>query len=95
MEPGRLIFRVHAIRRMADRDISVSDVRAVLESGEVIESYPDDTPFPSKLVLSHIGQRPLHVVAAHDQDNGRTFIVTVYEPDAAQWDPTFRRRLDR
>lgn len=95
MELGRLLFRVHAIRRMAERDISVVDVRRVLEGGEVIETYPEDTPFPSRLVLGWIGSRPLHVVAAEDAEEGRTFIVTVYEPDKAQWDPTFRRRLDR
>ena len=90
-----LVFRVHAIRRMAERDISVSDVRVALESGEVIEKYPEDQPHPSKLVLGHVAGRPLHVVAAEDPESGRNVIVTVYEPDAAQWDPAFRRRLDR
>ena len=80
---------------MAERDISVPDVRAVLESGDVIASYPDDKPYPSNLVLGVVGARPLHVVAAEDPEGGPTFIVTVYEPDAAQWDATFRRRLDR
>ncbi len=89
------MFRVHAIRRMAERDISVPDVRAILESGEIIEIYPDDKPHPSKLVLGRVGGRPLHDVAAEDPDGGRTFIVTVYEPSSAQWDPTLKRRLDR
>ena len=55
MESGELVFSVHAIRRMAERDIAVSDVRMVLESGEVIESYPDDQPYPSKLALGSVG----------------------------------------
>ena len=42
----RLIFRVHAVRRMFERGISEEDVRAVLATGETIESYPSDTPYP-------------------------------------------------
>jgi hypothetical protein len=48
---GRLVFPVHAIQRMALRNISAAEVRAVLTSGEAIEEYPDDTPYPSRLVL--------------------------------------------
>ena len=42
MEPGMLVFRVHALRRMAHRRISVDDVREASRSGEIIEAYPDD-----------------------------------------------------
>lgn len=80
---------------MAERDISVADVHAVLENGEVVESYPEDDPYPSHLVFRRVGRRPLHVVAAEDPESDRTFVITVYEPDGAQWDPTFTRRLDR
>ena len=44
MEPRMLVFRVHALRRMARRGISVDEVREALRSGEIIEAYPDDTP---------------------------------------------------
>ena len=43
-----------------------SDVLQVLDSGEEIEQYPEDTPFPSVLLLARVGGRPLHVVAATD-----------------------------
>ncbi len=95
MKPGELVFSVHAIRRMAERDISVPDVRSVLDSGEIIESYPDDQPHRSMLVLGRVNGRPLHVVAAEESDGARIYIVTVYEPDEAQWDSMFRRRVKR
>ena len=60
-----LLFRVHAIERMARRNIGIEDVRAVLDSGEVIEDYPDDFPYPSALVLGWVKNRPLHVVVAN------------------------------
>lgn len=77
---------------MAERGISLDDIRQVLESGEVIESYPGDRPYPSRLILGYAGDRPLHVVAAEADDLNRTIIVTVYEPDPALWEPEFRQR---
>ena len=77
---------------MESRGISVSDVLHVLASGEPIEQYPDDTPFPSTLMLARVGDRPLHVVAARDDTNDLTYVVTVYEPDSNEWDVEFRRR---
>jgi len=47
----RLVFRVHAIQRMFERGFTEEDVRSVVETGENIEYYPDDSPFPSRLML--------------------------------------------
>lgn len=87
-----LIFRVHAIQRMFERQITIEDVRGVLETGETIERYPDDTPYPSRLVLGWRGRRPLHVVAADVVERDEIVVITVYEPDQALWGPDFRRR---
>ncbi len=92
MVANRLVFRMHAIRRMFQRQISIEDVRHVLTTGQVIEDYPNDTPYPSHLVLGQCGTRPLHVVAADNVASRETIIITVYEPDPAQWEPGFRRR---
>ncbi|MFQ5773903.1 MAG: DUF4258 domain-containing protein [Kiloniellaceae bacterium] len=72
--------------------MSIAEVRHVLETGEDIETYPDDTPYPSRLVLGWIGARPLHVVAADNAEAGETVVITVYEPDPASWNRDFRRR---
>jgi hypothetical protein len=87
-----LVFRVHAIRRMVQRNITVTDVRKVLATGEIIEVYPDDTPYPSRLVLGWLGNRPIHVVAADKTDTDETIIITAYEPGTDQWEPGFQRR---
>jgi len=88
----KLIFRVQAIRRMAHRGISVADVRQVLQSGEIIEQYPDDVPYPSRLVLGFIDSRPIHVITADNPDSSETIVITTYEPDASHWDQSFRTR---
>ena len=72
--------------------ITVADVLMVLREGERIEEYPDDTPFPSALLSGTVAGRRLHVVAAHDGAEDVTYVITTYEPDPAEWDPTFRRR---
>ncbi len=77
----RLVFRVHAVQRMAERGITIEDVRDVVRSGDAIREYPDDTPYPSYLILGWRGKRPLHVVAADDHDSQTTIIITAYEPD--------------
>lgn len=88
----KLIFAFHATQRMLQRKISVDDVKYVIEHGEVIEPYPDDTPFPSRLLLGKIGSRALHVVAADNHQAQETVIITAYEPNILLWDADFRRR---
>jgi hypothetical protein len=77
---------------MESREISVSDVLHVLAFGEQIEQYPDDTPFPSVLMVAWVRERPLHVVAARDAANDVTYVVTAYQPDSSEWDADFRQR---
>ena len=89
---SHLVFRVHAIQRMFQRHFSKEDVRRTLESGEVIEEYLDDKPYPSRLVLGWIGQRPVHVVVAENNEAQETIVITVYEPEPEKWEADFTRR---
>ena len=86
-----LIFRIHAVQRMFERDISVEDVRMVISEGVVIEDYPDDTPFPSRLIFGWCERRPIHVVVAINEVRS-VIVVTVYEPDQEKWDFDLSRR---
>lgn len=95
MTQSRLIYRVHAIRRMFEQGIRGPDVEQVIASGEVIKEYPEDKPYPSRLVLGFVGGRPLHVVAADNTADVETIIITVYEPDPRRWDESFHRRIAR
>lgn len=77
---------------MFERGVSEGDVRHVLGSGERIADYPDDQPYPSYLVLGRAGIRALHVVAADNDEDRETIVITVYEPNPRQWDAELRRR---
>ena len=92
---GHLVFRPHAIQRMFERGISTSQVRLALEEGQVIEDYPDDMPYPSRLVLGWHESRPIHVVAARNDEENETIVITVYEPDPDKWEPDFKGRKRR
>ena len=41
----------HAVKRFRERGIKIKDVRTAVYSGEIIEQYPDDYPYPSCLIL--------------------------------------------
>ena len=77
---------------MFQRSIDEEDVRRVLETARLIEEYPDDQPYPSRLVLGWSGSRPIHIVIADNYVDNEVIVVTVYEPDPDGWEPDFTRR---
>jgi Domain of unknown function (DUF4258) len=92
MDCKRVVFSGHAIQRMFERTISRDDVLAVIAQGETIAEYPDDKPYPGRLLLGPLGSRPLHVVLASDEKVGLCIVVTVYEPNLEHWSGDFRTR---
>lgn len=87
----KLVFPRYVLKRMIEREISVAEVRSVLESGDPIENYQADQP-PRYLVLGWSDKRPIHVVAEDDPVSGQTIVVTAYEPDRKLWKAGFRER---
>jgi hypothetical protein len=77
---------------MFERRISEDDVHHVLNTGEIVEDYPNDTPYPSQLLLGWSEDRPLHLVVANDAADNERIVITVYEPDSGHWEPDFKRR---
>ena len=88
----KLIFRAHAIQRMFERQITAGEVRQAIRNGKTIADYPHDKPFPSKLILGWVADRPIHVVIAEEPSSGNVIVITVYEPDPTRWDETFEKR---
>ncbi len=88
----KLSFSGHVFKRMAERSFSPDIIKSVIENGTVIKSYPDDTPYPSRLILGFDGKRPVHVVSAYNSENDTEYVITVYEPDALKWSDDFTER---
>ncbi len=85
-------YRVHATRRMFEKQITNEDVEQVLERGQIIEHYDDDLPF-RRLLLNGRGSRgPLHVVVVAHLAEKRLSVITTYEPEPHRWTNDFSRR---
>ncbi len=86
-------FTRHAIKRMSERGISDEEVECATFDGLVIEQYPDDKYGPSFLLCGQTpGGRILHV------QWGLTLpvkVITVYEPDPAEWTQNFTARKEK
>jgi len=88
----KTIFRVHAVQRMFERDVSVKKLLGAIANGETIEDYSSEMPEPSRLILGFHGKRPFHVVASENPKTNETTIITVYIPDPNKWNKDFKSR---
>jgi sulfur transfer protein SufE len=93
MRNEKITYRLHAVKRMFERKISAEEVRYVLETGEAIEEYPDDAPYPSRLILGCYKGRIIHIVAANNCLDEEIIVITVYEPDPSEWDQECKKRI--
>jgi hypothetical protein len=87
-----ILYSAHALKRIFQRGLTLQAVAQALAQGEVITHYPDDQPYPSKLMLGWDAGVPVHVVAALTEQ-GDTVVITAYVPEPSLWDETFKRKL--
>ena len=92
MDCSSVHYSRHAIERMFQRGFPPAAIAAVLQADEVIASYPEDTPYPSQLLLGFVSEQPVHVVVARDPATGACFVVTVYRPDPQLWEQDYKTR---
>ena len=87
-----LVITQHSRKRFAERGITVQDIIYTIQTGEIIEAYPTDTPFPSCLILGYSGERALHVCASIDSD--LVYVIMAYSPDPAKWEADWKTRKE-
>ena len=85
----------HAATRMNERDISRNEVKFTLQQGIVIQNYPTDRPLPSYLLLAFPNGQPIHLLVGYDASQHYCALITVYEPDPAEWSVDFTRKTSR
>lgn len=84
----------HCLERLQERDISINDVESCLQTGEIIEEYPDDFPHPSCLIFGYTrGNKVLHIVV--DLDGNTIFFITAYYPDTAKFETDLKTRKEQ
>ncbi len=75
---------IHAQAHMFERGISTADVRAVLETGEVLERFR---------ILGWVHQRPMHVIYYGAADE--RIVISLSDPSDSPelWTPDFKWRI--
>lgn len=92
---GRLLWTYHVNMRLVERGISRPMVMESIDSYHIIEHYPQSQTshyLPSCLVYAEHSGITIHILFAIDKDGDTVRVITVYQPDPAQWETGFRRR---
>lgn len=88
-----LEITMHAAKRLEQRGITIKDITSCILSGEIIEQYPTDYPFPSCLILGlSVNRQYIHVVVGSDLET--LWIITAYLPDSQKWEPDLKTRKE-
>lgn len=90
VDKGEFLWSQHCLERIQERNISRDSVFKAIAAGEIIESYDDDFPHPSCLILGFENKSPLHVVCGCD--GSTVFVVTAYVPDKTKFESDFKTR---
>jgi len=81
----------HILERLIRRGICMDDVESALLSGEIIEQYPTDYPYPSCLVLGYTkADKALHVVCGSNLNE--LWLITAYYPNPVEWTEDYKQR---
>ena len=90
-ENGSIRWTGHILKRLMQRGIFQVSVVQAIRSGEIIEQYPDDYPYPSCLLLgtTEAGEA-LHIVCVIGE--GKVWLITAYHPDPDEWESDLKTR---
>jgi hypothetical protein len=87
---GSYRYTVHGARQRIERRLAGDEIEAAIESGEIIEDYPEHHYGPCCLILGFTSSgKALHLVCSC---RSVVDIITVYEPDPSEWEPDLRTR---
>ena len=92
----KYLYLPHAIRQMSrpDRMITTAEVRSVIENGQIIEDYPEDSRGHSCLILGKgYNERPIHIVCS--PKNEFLAIITAYIPGPDEWSKDYKVRVKK
>lgn len=84
----------HASNRCEQRNISKKDIKNCILTGEIIEQYPGDFPWPSCLIYGYTADNKIiHVVVSDSGEASK--IITAYIPDTKTFEPDLKTRKEK
>lgn len=92
----QVLYTRHARNEMRLEEfgpIHEHEVFEAIQSGKIIEDYPEAEPYPCVLIFGKtMTDRPMHIVCAYADDDDLAVVITVYEPNPNRWVDFERRR---
>ena len=92
----RVYYTYHAKFEMENEEFgSILDreVYETIQTGEVIEEYLKDRPYPGFLIFGKTNvDRPLHIVCSYNEEEKTAIVITVYQPNPDLWIDYEKRR---
>lgn len=86
-----IVWTDHVLRQLQERGIFGEDIEACIMSGEIIEQYPNDYPYPSCLVLGcSVKDKYIHTVVGSEGEH--IWIITAYYPSLQKWESDLKTR---
>ena len=92
IQQGRIEWSAHALKRMLEKGISRASEKHIICTGEMIENYPDDKPFPSGLFYGIRINKKIISVLGYDFTDQKIFLITAYWPDEEHFETDLKTR---
>ena len=87
-----ILYSTHALQRMFSRSITEEEIKNCLLNGFLVTEYPNDNPYPSRLLTATYHQRTIHIVTAYNPEEKQHIIITAYVPNPEIWNEDFTKR---
>ncbi len=86
IQSGRIRITDHADEEAQNDRLSYEEIFFSVFTGEIIENYLQDKPYPSCLVYGRtFKDEPVHSVWAYNEETLWAVLITVYRPDHRRW----------
>jgi len=86
IEANRIRITDHADEEANNDGISLIEALETISTGEIIEQYADDKPYPSCLIYSKLESGDIiHTVWAFNRATNSSVLITTYRPDPERW----------
>jgi hypothetical protein len=83
---NRIRITDHADEETENDQLTFDEIFFSVFTGEIIENYPDDNPYPSCLIYGKaFSGDPIHSVWAFNEHSQWAVLITVYRPDSTRW----------
>lgn len=94
VKKGKLRWTNHIVIRLIQRGITQGDVEEALKTGEIIENYPNDYPYPSCLIYGiNLNGEVIHIVCG--SNDSELWLITAYYPDKKEWKNDLKTRKEK